>query len=450
MKTKQKQYRLQLLVLTAVTALGGFLFGYDISVISGTVPYLQDYYDLTEASKGFAVSSAYIGCIIGVLFAGKLSDAYGRKIILLIAGILFIVSAIGSGWSTSLPGFITYRILGGIAVGKASILAPMYIAEISPRGIRGKMVSINQLNIVIGISVAYFINYFLVDIENNWRWMFSVEAIPAFIFAVSMPFVPESPRWLVKKGKISNAAKVLSLIGSESYVQKEMSEIRESLNNLKAKTESSFKTLLKPGLRKLLIIGIVLAVLQQWSGINVIFFYAPDIFQSIQVPMNAALFQTSMIGLVNVTFTLIAMWLVDKVGRKVLLQYGALGMGICYIFIGSFFYFGMTEGIYLLFLFLLTAACYATSLAPVVWVVISEIFPNRIRGLAMSAATVFLWIATYVLTLTFPILMEAIQGSFTFWIYGVICFAGVIFVWKMVPETKGKSLEELERELIKS
>ena len=446
----QREYRFsQLLVLTVITALGGLLFGYDISVISGTVPYLQDYYDLTEASKGFAVSSAYIGCIIGVLFAGKLSDAYGRKIILFIAGILFVVSAIGSGWSTNLTAFIIYRILGGIAVGTASILAPMYIAEISPRQIRGKMVSINQLNIVIGIAVAYFVNYFLVDIDNNWRWMFSFEALPAFIFSFSLYFVPESPRWLVKKGKVSEASTVLARIGSESYVQRELSEIRESLNNIKSQGASNLKTLLKPGLRKILVIGIILAILQQWSGINVIFFYAPDIFQSIQISMDAALFQTSIIGLVNVTFTLLAMRLVDKVGRKVLLQYGALGMGICYIFIGLFYFLGMTEGIYLLFFFLLTTAFYATSLAPVVWVVISEIFPNIIRGLGMSAATVFLWIGTYVLTLTFPILMEAIQGSFTFWIYAVICFAGFIFVWKVVPETKGKSLEELEQELVK-
>ena len=449
MGSLKKEYRFsQLLVLTVITALGGLLFGYDISVISGTVPYLQDYYQLSEASKGFAVSSAYIGCIIGVLFAGKLSDAYGRKIILFIAGILFMVSAIGSGWSNTLTGFIIYRILGGIAVGKASILAPMYIAEISPRGIRGKMVSINQLNIVIGISVAYFINYFLVDIENNWRWMFTVEALPAFIFSVSLYFVPESPRWLVKKGKISKASAMLSRIGSESYVQREMSEIKDSLDNVQSRAGNNLKTLLKPGLRKILFIGIILAVLQQWSGINVIFFYAPDIFKSLNIPMDAALFQTSIIGLVNVTFTLLAMRLVDKVGRKVLLQYGALGMGICYVFIGLLYFLGMTEGIYLLFFFLLTTAFYATSLAPVVWVVISEIFPNIIRGLGMSAATVFLWIGTYVLTLTFPILMKAIQGSFTFWIYAAICFAGVIFIWKVLPETKGKSLEEIEHEII--
>ncbi|MBS3776971.1 MAG: sugar porter family MFS transporter [Bacteroidales bacterium] len=451
MKKQIKEYRFsQLLFLTVVTALGGLLFGYDISVISGTVPYLQDYYDLTEASKGFAVSSAYIGCIIGVLFAGKLSDNYGRKIILVVAGLLFIVSAIGSGWSQTLTGFIIYRVLGGVAVGTASILAPMYISEISPRQIRGKMVSINQLNIVIGIAVAYLINYFLVDLPDNWRWMFTAEAVPAFIFSFSMLFVPESPRWLVKKGKHSAAESVLSRIGTESYVQREIAEIRESLNHIRTKAEDTVKSLFKPGLRKLLVIGIVLAVLQQWSGINVVFFYAPDIFKSIEVPMDAALFQTTIIGLVNVVFTLVAMRLVDKVGRKVLLKYGALGMGLCYVFIGAFFYQGMKDPVFLLIFFLLTAAFYSMSLAPLVWVVISEIFPNRIRGLAMSAATVFLWIACYVLTLTFPILMEAITGSFTFWIYAVICFAGVIFVWKVVPETKGKSLEQLEKELIPS
>lgn len=325
MKKQIKEYRFsQLLFLTLVTALGGLLFGYDISVISGTVPYLQDIYDLTKASKGFAVSSAYIGCIIGVLFAGKLSDNYGRKIILVVAGLLFIVSAIGSGWSQTLTGFIIYRVLGGVAVGTSSILAPMYISEISPRQIRGKMVSINQLNIVIGIAVAYLINYFLVDLPNNWRWMFTAEAVPAFIFSFSMLFVPESPRWLVKKGKHSAAESVLSRIGTESYVQREIVEIRESLNHIRTKAEDTVKSLFKPGLRKLLVIGIVLAVLQQWSGINVVFFYAPDIFKSIEVSMDAALFQTTIIDLVNVVFTLVAMRLVDKVGRKLLLKYGHL------------------------------------------------------------------------------------------------------------------------------
>jgi len=438
---------LYILRLALIAALGGLLFGYDISVISGTIPFITEYFDLSDWWKGFVVSSVYIGCMVGASIAGQFSDRHGRKPMLLISAFIFGISAIGSGLANDLTEFFIYRLIGGLGVGMASLLSPMYIAEVSPAHLRGRFVSINQFAIVLGILAAYFVNYLLVNTgTQNWRWMFMAEAVPSLVFFFGMFFVPESPRWLVKKKDPLSAERILNRIGGPSFASRAIGDISKSLES---ERRQDLKVLLHQSIRPILLIGIILAVFQQWSGINVIFFYAPDIFASTGMSIESQLGQTVLIGIVNVTFTILAMWLVDKVGRRILMLIGAAGMALCYLIIGFLFKTDHLEGFELLIIILCTIAFYATSLAPVTWVLISEIFPNRIRGAAMAVATFFLWMACYTLTLTFPIMMENFSGSLTFWIYAAICLMGFIFIKFKVPETKGKSLEELEKILIK-
>lgn len=437
-----------ILRISLIAALGGLLFGYDIAIISGTIPFIEKYFNLSASAMGWTVASAYVGCIIGVAIAGRTTDRYGRKKILIISAVIFIISALGTGLSNTLFFFVSYRIIGGIAVGMASILSPMYIAEISPGKLRGRFVSLNQLTIVFGLQLAYLTSYLLVDInENNWRWMFISEVLPAVLFFIFMFFVPESPRWLTKKNYYDKSFDILNKLGGESFARFELSEIKESVKNIE---KIGWKELFKPEIRLIMIIGIILAVFQQWSGINVIFFYAPVIFEKTGLAVDAALAQTVIIGSINVIFTFVAIWLVDRIGRKVLLLSGSAGMAICYILIGRAFYIEQFEGIYLFIIMLFCVASFAATLGPVVWVVISEIFPNRVRGIAMGVATLCLWIACFTLTMTFPVLLKALDGAFTFWIYASICVLGFVFILKFVPETKGKSLEQLEKELIKS
>lgn len=436
-----------LLTISTATALGGLLFGFDISVISGTIPFIQEYFGLNEAMKGWVVSSALIGCIIGASFVGKLGDRFGRKKVLLGTSILFGISAIGTGLSNTIPTFIFYRILGGLAVGGASVLAPMYIAEVSPAHLRGRMVSINQLTIVIGISLAYYSNYFLLPIgEMAWRWMFAAEAIPALIFMVSLFIIPESPRWLVARRREDKALAVLKRIDSSDFAEAELKEIKQSLVGFTKR--ATLKDAFQKKYKFILFLGIFLAVFQQWSGINVIFFYAPDIFAKAQMGINDALFQTTLIGVINIVFTLIAMRVIDHLGRKAMMIIGSAGMAACYALIGFLFLTGNTDGIVMMSALLITPAFFAFGLGPTVWVVISEIFPNKIRGVAMSVATFSLWSACYLLTLTFPVFVEKFSAANTFWLYSVICIIGVFVISRFLPETKGISLEELEKKLI--
>ncbi len=436
-----------LLTISIVTALGGLLFGFDISVISGTIPFLQEFFDLNESMKGWVVSSALLGCILGASFSGRLGDKYGRKKILLITALLFGISAIGSGFSYSVTTFVFYRILGGLAVGGASVLAPVYIAEVSPAHLRGRMVSVNQLTIVIGISLAYYSNWLLLGIgEDAWRWMFAAETLPATLFFAALFVIPESPRWLVGKQNETKARLVLEKITDHETASFELKEIKASLKgNVK---RGSLKDAFKKKYSFILFLGIFLAVFQQWSGINVIFFYAPDIFAKANMGADTALFQTTLIGLMNVVFTILAMQVIDKVGRKKLMLIGAAGMAVCYIAIGALFTAGRTGDWLLLSLIIITPAFFAFGLGPTVWVVLSEIFPNRIRGAAMSVATFSLWVACYLLTLTFPIFVEQLNAANTFWIYAVVCITGFVVILKYLPETKGISLEELERKLV--
>jgi sugar porter (SP) family MFS transporter len=435
-----------LLTISVVTALGGLLFGFDISVISGTIPFIQEFFGLSEAMKGWVVSSALLGCILGASQVGKLGDRFGRKKVLFVTAVLFAVSAVGTALAGSIPGFVFYRILGGLAVGGASVLAPVYIAEISPAGVRGRMVSINQLTIVIGISLAYYSNYLLLPLgENAWRWMFAAEAVPAFVFMVSLFVIPESPRWLTARGRADGARQVLGRIAGLEFAIRELAEITASLQG--KRPGANLPEVLQKRYRLVLLLGIFLAVFQQWSGINVIFFYAPDIFARARFGIDDALFQTTLIGVINILFTLLAMAVIDRFGRKFMMLIGSAGMAACYLVIGFLFLTDNANGAPMIAALLAAPAFFAFGLGPTVWVVISEIFPNRIRGVAMSVATFALWSACYLLTLTFPIFVEVFNAANTFWLYAVICAGGVYVIYRFLPETKGVSLEELERKL---
>ena len=436
-----------LLTVSGVTALGGLLFGFDISVISGTIPFIQDYFGLSEAMKGWVVSSALLGCILGASQVGRLGDRFGRKKVLFITGVLFGASAIGTALAESVPEFIFYRILGGLAVGGASVLAPVYIAEISPALVRGRMVSINQLTIVAGISLAYYSNYFLLSMgDNAWRWMFAAEAVPAFVFMTSLFVIPESPRWLTARKKEEEALQVLRRIAGADFARHELAEIRASLEGMRQRP--ALRDAFDVRYRPVLLMGVFLAVFQQWSGINVIFFYAPDVFARARFGIDDALFQTTLIGVINIVFTLLAMAVIDRMGRKVMMLVGSAGMAACYVLVGWLFLTGQTGGTAMIAVLLAAPAFFAFGLGPTVWVVISEIFPNRIRGVAMSVATFSLWSACYLLTLTFPVFVEVFNAANTFWIYAVICAVGFYVILRYLPETKGLSLEELEKRLV--
>ncbi|MBX6360585.1 MAG: sugar porter family MFS transporter [Acidobacterium ailaaui] len=432
-----------ILTISFISALGGLLFGFDISVISGALPFITPYFHLSEWGKGFAVSSLYLGCMVGCLIAGTVSEHYGRKPSLILSAFLFAVSAIGVALSHQLFWFIAFRMIGGLGVGMASMLSPMYIAEIAPAKIRGRMVSINQLTIVIGILLTYYVNYQLLDHPYGWRWMFGCGLVPSILFLAGMFFVPESPRWLLSGGKEDEGKKILEKIGGFTYAENTLTQIKIAIDKDKIESKG-WSVLLNKKVLPVLIIGIVLAVYQQFCGINVVFFYGPDIFAKTGASVHAQLLQTVGVGAVNLVFTLVAMWLVERAGRRGLMLFGSAALVVCYIIIGFLLRNISGKGLWLLIFVFLAIASYAVSLAPVTWVLISEIFPNRIRSAGVSIATFFLWLACYILTLTFPVIMENFGGYTAFWIYAGICALGFLFVYFMVKETKGKTLEEME------
>mgnify|MGYP003624201596 CR=1 FL=1 len=458
-----------LIKLTLVATLGGLLFGYDTGVISGTVGSLESFFvtpkglseSAANAFKGFLVASALIGCIIGGAFGGIISKKLGRKKGLVLAAILFLISALGSAMPEMLIApigeldhtfstiFIFYRILGGIGVGLASMLSPLYISEIAPANSRGKLVSFNQLAIVGGFMVVYFVNYFISRTggsdawlnEVGWRWMFASEVIPAGLFLVLLFFVPDTPRSLMLKNKPKEALDVLIKVNGEAEGQKILSEIENSV------IETSGK-LLSYGWG-IILIGIALSVFQQFVGINVVLYYAPEIFKSIDPNTDGALLLTIIVGIVNFLFTIVAVKTVDKHGRKPLMLIGALGMAVAMLTLGFVFFSGAT-GYLALACMMLYVASFALSWGPVVWVLLSEIFPNKIRGKAMAVAVAAQWISNYLVSLTFPMmddnsyLIEQFNHGFAYWVYGIMSLLAMWFVWKFVPETKGKTLEEME------
>lgn len=441
------------LLASLVATLGGLLFGYDTGVISGAIGPLVTHFSLSPEMKGWAASCALIGCIFGAAFAGAASDALGRKKVLIISAFLFLTSAIGTAVPPNLTLFVIFRFIGGLGVGAASMTSPMYIAEISPARIRGRMVSLNQFAIVFGFLVVYFVNYFIAQgrteewiAETGWRWMFGSESIPAVILLVLAFIVPESPRWLTKKNREDEAMGVLTRVNGPDHAASEMAAIKESLSL----ESESIGQLLHPGMIIILVIGVVLAVLQQVTGINVVLYYAPELFKNIGFDTESALLQTIIVGIVNISFTFVAIWTVDKIGRKPLMLLGSAGMGLSLLVLGLAFHLHL-KGIWLLVCMLFYIASFASSMGPVVWVILSEIFPTKIRGRAMAISTVALWIACYVVSQTFPMLdgnkylVEKFNHGFSFWIYALFCLVTILFVWRFVPETKGKSLEEIEK-----
>jgi len=450
-------------LISSVAAMGGLLFGWDWVVIGGAKPFFQRYFQLTsEAQIGWANSCALLGCLAGALMAGALSDRFGRKRLLIVAALLFAVTSVGNALAHNFSIFIAWRIFGGVAIGLASNLSPMYIAEVAPAQIRGRLVAINQFTIVIGILLAQYINWFLVRglpqgaadefIRNSWfgqqgwRWMFGLTAAPALLFFIGTLFVPESPRWLTKNGLPDEARGILAKIGGDSYAQSAIADIKSTLASNEIQ-HVRFRDLLEPKMRKVLVLGVVLAVFQQWCGINVIFNYAEEIFRAAGYDISTVLKNIAWTGSVNLLFTLVALGAVDRAGRRVLMLFGSAGLAIIYVAMG-FCYSTGVKGLPMLLLVLAAIGCYAMSLAPVVWVVISEIFPNRIRGAAMAIAVSALWIACFILTLTFPILNSSLGSAGTFWLYAAICVAGFVFIKFRLPETKGKTLEQIERELV--
>lgn len=433
-------------LISLIAAFGGLLFGFDIAIFSGTIPFIQPYYQLTEAQLGWTGSSLYVGCIIGTLITGYLTDRFGRKLPLIMAAGIFMLSSVLMGWAPSYSLLIFWRIVAGIGVGAASMLSPLYIAEVSPAAIRGRMVSINQLTIVIGILLAYFSNYMLADVEDNWRWMFTSGSVPSVLFFLCVFLVPESPRWLLSKGQTEKAKEVLAQIAGQDHVESEMRAIQAGVQR---QVKGKLSDLIQPGITFIVVLGITMAVFQQISGANAIFFYAPIIFEKAGMDVKDQLFQQIMIGGINLVFTLLAMQLVDRLGRKKLMLGGSALMSVWLFLVGLCYYYGLFEGFQLTFFVLAFIATYATTLAPVTWVLISEIFPTRIRGMAVSVATCALWMACFALAYGFPIIIESLEAPQTFFLFSGICLLYFFILLKYVPETKGKTLEQFETEIIR-
>ena len=450
--------------IASIAALGGLLFGYDWVVIGGAKPFYEAYFGLTSPQLvGWANSCALVGCLLGSIVCSALSERLGGRKLLLLAAFLFAISSICTGLAYGFATFVTWRIIGGIAIGIASNISPTYIAEISPAPWRGRLVALNQLTVVVGILAAQIVNWLIAEpvpgsmtIEAlrhswngqwGWRWMFMAVAIPSAVFLASAFLVPESPRWLAKRGLDAAAHRILAHIGGEDYATRELAEIQATVSaEGQSPVWAGFRM---PGVSGVLVTGIGLAVLQQWSGINILFNYAEELYRKAGYGINGALVNIMITGGVNLVCTVAAMGCVDRFGRRTLLLLGCAGIALAHALLGVAFATGY-GGIFVLTLTLGAIACYAMSLAPVTWVLISEIFPNRIRGPAVSIAVSALWIACFVLTFTFPLLSQRLETAGTFWLYSGICVAGLLFILLRVPETKGKTLEQIEREILRT
>jgi SP family sugar porter-like MFS transporter len=447
-----------------IAALGGLLFGYDWVVIGGAKPFYEARFGITEDAvlQGLCMSSALFGCLAGAAVAGVVSDRWGRRPPLIAAGLLFTLTSLGTALAWDLTSFNVGRFVGGVGIGLASNLSPMYIAEVAPAEMRGRFVSINQLTIVVGIFAAQLINWLIAapvppgtseallrDTWNGqfgWRWMFGAEGVPALLFLALLLAVPESPRWLVKAGRDERARQILARVGGDAYAGTELADIRATVSREEA-GRVRFRDLLEPRLFKVLSMGVILAIFQQWCGINVIFNYAQEVFRAAGYGVSDILFGIVVTGVVNLVFTFVAISVVDRWGRRPLMLIGSGGLALIFGVLGAGFALG-SRGPHMLVLVVAAIACYAMSLAPVTWVVIAEIFPNRIRGAAMSVAVFALWIGCTALTFTFPLLNRSLGAHGTFWLYAVICLAGFLYIKTMLPETKGKSLEDIERVLV--
>ncbi len=431
----------QLLTYSIIAALGGLLFGFDTGVISGAIPFIRGEFELTKYQEGFAVSNLMIACTVGALIAGPIADWAGRKKVLILCGLLFLISAIFSALPQSFMELVIARFIGGLGVGVASVVSPMYITEISPANIRGRLVALNQLAIVVGILCSYLSNWILLDIGiNNWRFMLATESIPSITFLFGLIFIPESPRWLMKNGDEKGALRILNIVSDKNNAVKELGEIKESLSRKKA----SIKELLHPSLRKVLIVGILFSLFAHLTGIDTIIYYGPIIFLESGFQTNDAFLASVIIGITNLVFTILGMLMVDKFGRRILLLVGMAGMGVSMALVGFCMENDIISAKWTLLWIMTYIASFAMSIGVVIWVYLSEIFPTKVRGQALSVATMVLWLGNVILTQFFPIMMETFGGG-TFYIFSIICLLSFIFFVLMIKETKGLSLEQIEK-----
>ncbi|MBK8881183.1 MAG: sugar porter family MFS transporter [Bacteroidales bacterium] len=436
--TKSSGY---LYFICLIATMGGLMFGFDIAIISGAVPFIQPYFGWNELELGWGVSSLLVGAIIGSFGSGILTDRYGRKRVLIVVALFFAVSCALTALAGSSLLFISSRLFGGLAVGAASVLSPMYVAEVAPPKNRGMLVAVYQLTIVLGILCSYTINYWLHDIDNNWRWMFATGIVPSVLFFIGLFFIPESPRWLYKAGRKEESLKVLTKIGGETLAGIEIKEIADSLDE--NRQPAARGELFKPEWRKVMLVGFFLAILVQISGINTIIDYAPKILLAAGVEINNALLQTSLLGLINFIFTFIAIIFIDKVGRRMLYLIGSMGMAVTLVLLALSFYLKM-DGIFTLICIMFFLAFFSSCIGPVFWTLVSEIFPNRIRGKALAFASFTQWIFNFLVVLLFPHFLAMLGGAITFIFLAVMSFVQWLFTYLYVPETKGKSLEEIE------
>ena len=440
-----------------VSAMGGLLFGYDWVVIGGAKIFYEDFFGIGGDNLliGLATSIALTGCMVGALSVGALADRFGRKPLLILAAFIFVVSSIGTGAFNTFGWFLAARFIGGIAIGTASGLSPMYIAEVAPTSIRGKLVTLNQLTIVIGILAAQVVNWRIAgthspdwNVASGWRWMFWATAFPAAAFLILAFFIPESPRWLSLAGRGGTAAATLAKIGGCAYADDELTQFEQSRADAAKEEKGGLKLLFSKPFHKVLLLGCVVAFFQQWCGTNVIFNYAQEIFQSAGYDVDNTFINIVITGIANLVFTFVALFTVERLGRRALMLMGAGGLAGIYLILGACYFFH-AQGIFMVILCVMAIACYAMTLGPITWVLISEIFPGRVRAIAVATATSVLWIGSFTLTLSFPLLNAALGTSGTFWIYTAICVAALLYFVKALPETKGKSLEQLEKKLIK-
>ena len=452
-----------LIFLSVVAALGGFLFGYDTAVISGTIAQVTQLFQLDALQQGWYVGCALVGSIIGVLFAGILSDKLGRKLTMVISAILFSASALGCALCTDFTQLVVYRIIGGVGIGVVSIVSPLYISEVSVAQYRGRLVSLYQLAVTVGFLGAYLVNYQLlawsesgallgvpllnkIFITEVWRGMLGMETLPAILFFIIIFFIPESPRWLIVRGQERKAINILERIYNS--ITEATNQLKETQSVLTAETSSEWSLLMKPGILKAVIIGVCIAILGQFMGVNAVLYYGPSIFENAGLSGGDSLFYQVLVGLVNTLTTVLALVIIDKVGRKKLVYYGVSGMVVSLIFIGLYFLFGDSlnvSSLFLLVFFLFYVFCCAVSICAVVFVLLSEMYPTKVRGLAMSIAGFALWIGTYLIGQLTPWMLQNLTPAGTFFLFAVMCVPYMLIVWKLVPETTGKSLEEIER-----
>ena len=452
-----------LIFLSVVAALGGFLFGYDTAVISGTIAQVTQLFQLDALQQGWYVGCALVGSIVGVLFAGILSDKLGRKLTMVISAVLFSTSALGCALSADFAQLVVYRIIGGVGIGVVSIVSPLYISELAVAQYRGRLVSLYQLAVTVGFLGAYLVNYQLlawaesgtqlsvdwlnkVFITEVWRGMLGMETLPAILFFIIIFFIPESPRWLIVRGKELKAVNILEKIYNS--ITEVKSQLKETKSVLTSETRSEWSLLMKPGIFKAVIIGVCIAILGQFMGVNAVLYYGPSIFENAGLSGGDSLFYQVLVGLVNTLTTVLALVIIDKVGRKKLVYYGVSGMVVSLILIGLYFLFGDSLGVsslFLLIFFLFYVFCCAVSICAVVFVLLSEMYPTKVRGLAMSIAGFALWIGTYLIGQLTPWMLQNLTPAGTFFLFAVMCVPYMLIVWKLVPETTGKSLEEIER-----